>query len=70
MTAHNAAPWIREAAESILTQTEQDFELIIVDDGSNDGTLEIMRPFLADQRVRLDRLRKKWRPIGRLQPGA
>lgn len=62
MTAYNAAPWIKDAVSSILSQTEADFELIIVDDGSTDGTLEVVRPLLADPRVRLDRLPRNGGP--------
>lgn len=42
MPAYNAAAHIREAIESILSQTEQDFEFIIVNDGSTDDTGEII----------------------------
>jgi glycosyltransferase involved in cell wall biosynthesis len=44
MPAYNAEKYIAEAIESILKQTFTDFEFIIVDDGSTDGTWEIIQP--------------------------
>jgi glycosyltransferase involved in cell wall biosynthesis len=40
--AYNAAPYIAETIESVLAQTFADFEYIVVDDGSSDGTGEIV----------------------------
>jgi hypothetical protein len=37
------AQWLREAVTSVLTQTEQRIEAIVVDDGSTDGTRALMR---------------------------
>jgi hypothetical protein len=48
----NAAPWLGEAIESILGQTFADLELIVVDDGSTDGSPGIVRRY-ADDRIRL-----------------
>jgi glycosyltransferase involved in cell wall biosynthesis len=54
MPAFNVEPYIGEAIRSALAQTYADFELIVVDDGSKDGTAEVVRPFLeSDPRVRL-----------------
>ncbi len=52
MPAYNAAAYIRESVESVLTQTFHDFELLIIDDGSGDATLELVNSF-SDERIRL-----------------
>jgi glycosyltransferase involved in cell wall biosynthesis len=48
----NALPFLDEAVTSILTQSFTDFELIVVDDGSTDGSLARVRTF-ADPRIRI-----------------
>lgn len=50
MPAFNSERYIAEAIESILAQTYQNFELIIVDDGSTDRTREIIESF-TDPRI-------------------
>ncbi|MCB8984693.1 MAG: glycosyltransferase [Ardenticatenaceae bacterium] len=49
---YNAARWIGEAVHSCLTQTYQPVEIIVVDDGSTDESLEILQGF--DQKIRLE----------------
>ena len=51
---YNAEQWLREALESLQAQTYADFEAIMVDDGSTDGSGAICRAFHeADPRFRL-----------------
>ena len=49
--AYNAAKHIKETIESVLKQTYANWELIIVDDGSNDDTADIVKQFLSDERI-------------------
>ena len=48
----NKAPYIRKALESVLAQTYTDYELIIVDDGSTDGSFTIAKQFI-DERLKI-----------------
>ena len=49
--AYNAEKTIQETIESVLKQTLSDFEIIIIDDGSQDGTVEIVSTF-SDSRIK------------------
>jgi glycosyltransferase involved in cell wall biosynthesis len=50
IAAYNAESYLRETIESVLAQRLQDIEVIVVDDGSTDGTLKILRAF-SDERL-------------------
>ena len=50
---YNKASTIVRALKSVVDQTFQDFELIVVDDGSTDGGAELVDRHLADSRLRL-----------------
>lgn len=52
MSVYNSAPFLREAVDSILNQTFGDFEFLIVDDKSTDGSLEILKSY-SDNRVQI-----------------
>jgi glycosyltransferase involved in cell wall biosynthesis len=52
MPAYNAAPYIGAAIRSVQEQTWTEWELLVVDDGSTDDTLEVLRAF-TDERIRL-----------------
>ncbi|MCK4435905.1 glycosyltransferase, partial [Candidatus Bathyarchaeota archaeon] len=51
LTCYNGARWISRAIESILAQTYEDFELVIIDDGSTDSSKEVVVSHLCDERV-------------------
>ena len=52
MPVYNAAPYLAKAVESILAQSFGDFEFLIHDDGSADGSLKILHDYAAkDSRV-------------------
>lgn len=53
MPVWNRATVIATAIESVLAQTYSNWELLIVDDGSTDHTVEVASRFLSDSRVRL-----------------
>ncbi len=53
MVAHQAERWIDQAIESVLAQQFQDFELIILDDGSLDGTSRVIRQYAWHPQIRL-----------------
>lgn len=49
--AYNAEQTIRETIQSVLEQTFSDFEIIVIDDGSNDRTSDIIQK-IADPRLK------------------
>jgi len=54
MSVYNGERFLREAIESVLAQTFGDFEFLIVDDGSSDGSRAILEAYAAaDPRIRL-----------------
>jgi GT2 family glycosyltransferase len=58
MSVHNGGRYLRESVQSILAQEGVSFELVMVDDGSTDGSTAIMEDFARrDPRVRLLRQR-------------
>ncbi len=52
MPVYNAEPYLDEALAGVLDQTFADFELLAIDDGSTDGSLEVLRR-CADSRLRV-----------------
>lgn len=60
MPVYNGEKHLREAIESILTQTFTDFELLVMDDGSTDQTPEILEEFgQKDHRIKIFRQKNK-----------
>lgn len=52
MPTYNRAHTLARAINSILTQTYEDWELVVVDDGSSDNTDEVMKFYVNDDRIK------------------
>lgn len=52
MPSYNTANYISETIRSVLAQTYENWEVIIVDDCSTDNTDEIVKPYLTDKRIK------------------
>lgn len=55
IASYRHAAYVRDCLESVLTQSFQDFEIIITDDGSGDATVAAIRA-VTDPRIRLEAL--------------
>ncbi len=54
LAVHNGEKYLRQAVQSVLDQTFTDFVFLIIDDGSTDGSPQILREFAAaDPRIQL-----------------
>ncbi|ROO26353.1 glycosyltransferase family 2 protein [Salinisphaera japonica] len=54
LSLYNKQAFVRRALESVLCQSYSDFELIVIDDGSTDGSLSVVRGIASnDARVRI-----------------
>ncbi|MDH4186788.1 MAG: glycosyltransferase [Nitrospira sp.] len=51
LPVYNGAAYLRESIDSVLRQTSHEFELIIIDDGSHDGSAQIIQS-IRDHRIR------------------
>jgi glycosyltransferase involved in cell wall biosynthesis len=51
---YNHARFLRQRVDSVLGQTSQDFEVILLDDCSTDGSQSVLREYAADPRVRME----------------
>jgi glycosyltransferase involved in cell wall biosynthesis len=60
MPVHNALPFLDESIKSILGQTLKDFEFVILDDASTDGSTELLREWARrDARIKIHESRKR-----------
>ena len=58
---YNAKEHLDKCVESILEQTEKNFEIILVDDGSKDNSFEICKKYeKIDQRVKVIHQKNQW----------
>ncbi len=58
MSNYNTAGFVEDAIQSVLNQTYQDWELIIVDDCSTDNSVEVINRSAEDKRIKLLQLPK------------
>src|SRR6267142_5247987 len=60
MPVHNALPFLDESIKSILEQTLSDFEFVILDDASTDGSVELLREWSPrDKRIHRHESKKR-----------
>lgn len=52
LPVYNAMPYLPRTVNSLLQQTYEDFELLVIDDGSTDGSLDYLKS-ITDRRLRL-----------------
>lgn len=52
LPVHNGEPYIREAMDSLLAQSYPHFEIVVLENGSTDNTIEIIQSY-ADSRIRM-----------------
>ena len=69
MPVYNGKEYIRKAIDSILTQTLSDWNLIIVDDGSKDGTAVILDNY-ANEDKRISVFHRENYGVSSLHPGS
>ena len=55
MPTYNQAMYLTEAVDSLVNQTLEDWELLLVDDGSTDDTRTVLETFADEPRVRIFR---------------
>jgi glycosyltransferase involved in cell wall biosynthesis len=68
--AYNCDKYIGQAIESILAQTFQDFEIVVVDDGSTDGTAAILQAYgQRDPRIKVIRNQPNQGPVRTMNIG-
>lgn len=58
LPVYNGLPYLRQAIESVLTQSFGDFELIVINDGSSDGSRQLLETF-DDPRMRIIQQRNR-----------
>jgi len=55
---YNAAPYLRECLDSLVSQALKDIEILCIDDGSTDTSLHILQTYTSDNRVKVIALDK------------
>lgn len=57
--AYNCEEWIGRCLDSILNQTYQDFDILVINDGSSDGTDDVSRKYAADYPKKIKYVKQK-----------
>lgn len=50
--SYNSAQMVCDAIESVLISIEEDYEIILINDGSTDNTAEVITTYLSDKRIK------------------
>lgn len=53
ITSYNYAHYIKDAVESVINQTSSQWQLVIYDNCSTDNTVDVLKPYLDDKRIKL-----------------
>ena len=59
IVTHNRSSLLLRAVDSVLAQSFQDFELLIIDDASSDNTELLVKAYLSDERVKYFKISKQ-----------
>lgn len=70
MASYNNQSFIKTAIKSVLSQTYQNWELLIIDDCSPDGSNDIVKKYMDDERIRLIKNKRNLGYAGALRTGA
>lgn len=61
MSVYNGEEYIKDTIESVLSQTYKDYKFIVINDGSNDGTLDILKYYeKLDSRIKIYSMDKNY----------
>lgn len=67
-SVYNKAPWLSRFFDSIINQTFEDFELIVVNNGSTDNSVEIIKEYkIKDSRIKVIDVKDNRGPAGGIQ---
>ena len=62
LPTYNCEKYIEETIDSIISQSFENWKLIIIDDKSTDSTLNLINKYLIDRRISLKKLKKNKGP--------